>query len=107
MHVPALHGMDIPAPTGATSSVPESSLKAMLSGEAAEQAHSPLHDATEDTGTHLTGLIPIPTGLQSNVPLKPEEKSPARGTICSTNMFRGQLLLAGCCFCCLCAPQDA
>lgn len=99
--------MEIPVPTGATSSVPEPSLKALLSGDAAGQALSPLSDATEDAGTNPTGLIPIPAGLQSDIPLKPEEKSPARGTISSTNMFRGQLHLAGCCFCCLCAPQDA
>lgn len=107
---PALHGMgtmDIPVPTGATSSVPEPNLEAMLGGDTKGQAHRPLPDAAEDTGTNPTGLTPIPAGLQSNVPLRPEEKLPARDTVSSTNMFRGQLHLAGCCFCCLCVPQDA
>lgn len=91
-----------PVATGATSSVPGPNLQAMLSGDAAGQAHSPLCDASEDAG-----INPIPAGLHSNVPLRPEEKSPPRATISSTNMFTGQLHLAGCCFCCLCAPQDA
>lgn len=65
----------IPGPTGATSSVPELNLKAVLSRDAAGQAHSPPHGATEDAGTTLTSPSPTPAGPQSDVPLTPERKS--------------------------------